>query len=71
MLEQHLLGEIVWIGFKRHGDGKFTRYKAVSHDGKWVAVDSERNDSLPSFARDFKIMIGNALRLAINPLKRK
>jgi hypothetical protein len=71
VLEQHLAGEIVWLGFRRHGDGKFTRYKAVTKDGRFLAVDSERNEGLASFQRDFRAMIAKALLLALNPLARK
>jgi len=71
MMEQHLMGEVTWLGFRRHGDGKFTRYQAISRDGRFVAVDSERNDGLASFQRDFRIMVGKALQLALNPLRRK
>lgn len=71
MVEQHLSGDITWLGFRRHGDGKFTRYKAVTRDGRFVAVDSERNEGLASFARDFRADVGKALQLNLNPLKRK
>jgi len=36
-----------------------------------VAVDSEQNEGLPSFARDFQVMVGRAIKLNLNPLKRK
>lgn len=68
---QHLSGEILWMGFRRHGDGRFTRYQAVTRDGRFVAVDSERNEGLASFHRDFRIMVGKVLQFAYNPLKRK
>lgn len=71
MVDQHLGGEVVWIGFRRHGDGRFTRYQAVTRDGRFVAVDSEQNEGLPSFARDFQAMVGRAIKLHLNPLKRK
>lgn len=71
MVEQHLGGDVTWLGFKRHGDGKFTRYLALTRDGRFMAVDSERNDGLASFQRDFRIMVGKALQFALNPLKRK
>lgn len=71
MMEQHLSGDITWLGFRRHGDGKFTRYQAVTRDGRFVAVDSERNDGLASFQRDYRTMIAKALQLALNPLRRK
>lgn len=71
MVDQHLSGEIIWLGFRRHGDGRFTRYQAVTVDGRFVAVDSERNEGLPSFARDFQAMVGKALKFTLNPLKRK
>lgn len=71
MLEQHLSGDIMWLGFRRHGDGRFTRYQALTRDGRWMAVDSERNDGLASFHRDFRIMVGKALQFVFNPLKRK
>lgn len=71
MVEQHLAGEVMWLGFRRHGDGKFTRYQAVTRDGRFVAVDSERNEGLASFARDFRIMVGKALQFTLNPLRRK
>lgn len=71
MVEQHLAGDVTWLGFRRHGDGRFTRYQAVTRDGRFMAVDSERNDGLASFQRDFRIMVGKALQFALNPLKRK
>ena len=71
MVEQHLSGDITWLGFRRHGDGKFTRYQAVTREGRFMAVDSERNDGLASFQRDFRIMVGKALQFALNPLRRK
>jgi hypothetical protein len=71
MVDQHLAGEVMWLGFRRHGDGKFTRYQAVTRDGRFVAVDSERNDGLASFHRDFRAMVGKALQFVFNPLKRK
>lgn len=71
MVDQHLAGEVMWLGFRRHGDGKFTRYQAVTRDGRFVAVDSERNDGLASFQRDFRAMVGKALLFVFNPLKRK
>lgn len=71
MVEQHLAGEVTWLGFRRHGDGRFTRYQAVTRDGRFVAVDSERNDGLSSFAWDFRIMVGKALQFTLNPLRRK
>ena len=70
--EQNILaGEIMWLGFRRHGDGRFTRYQAVTRDGRFVAVDSERNEGLASFARDFRIMVGKVLQFSLNPLRRK
>jgi hypothetical protein len=71
VIEQHLGGDIMWLGFRRHGDGKFTRYQAITRDGKFVAVDSERNEGLASFARDFRMMVGKALQFSLNPLKRR
>lgn len=71
MVEQHLAGDIVWLGFRRHGDGKFTRYQAITKDGRFVAVESERNEGLASFARDFKTQVAKALIFTINPLKRR
>lgn len=71
MVEQHLSGEVMWLGFRRHGDGKFTRYQAVTRDGRFVAVDSERNDGLASFHRDFRAMVGKALQFTFNALARK
>lgn len=71
MVDQHLGGEVVWLGFRRHGDGRFTRYQAVTRDGRFVAVESEQNEGLPSFARDFQAMVGRAIKLHLNPLKRK
>ena len=70
IMEQHLAGEIVWMGFRRHG-GKFTRYQGITKDGKFVAVDSERNEGLASFARDFKAQVAKALIFTINPLRRR
>ena len=71
VIEQHLTGEIVWLGFRRHGDGRFTRYQAITKDGKFLAVDSERNEGLASFSRDFRMMVGKALQFSLNPLKRR
>jgi len=71
MVDQHLAGEVIWLGFRRHSDGKFTRYQAVTRDGKFLAVDSERNEGLASFVRDFKAMVGKALQFSLNPLARK
>lgn len=71
VMDQHLAGDITWLGFRRHGDGKFTRYQAVTRDGRFLAVDSERNEGLASFNRDFRIMVGRLLQFVYNPLKRK
>jgi hypothetical protein len=70
-LDDHLAGDIMWLGFKRHGDGKFTRYRAVTRDGKFAAVDSERSEGLASFHRDFRVAVAKALAFAMNPLVRK
>lgn len=71
VMDQHLAGDIVWLGFRRHKDGKFTRYQAITKDGIFIAVDSEMNQGLPSFARDFKVMVAKALAFTINPLARR
>jgi|DEB19_MinimDraft_3_1074340.scaffolds.fasta_scaffold00173_13 hypothetical protein len=71
VIEQHMAGEIVWLGFRRHGDGKFTRFQAITKDGRFVAVDSERNEGLASFARDFRAQVAKALIFTINPLRRR
>lgn len=71
VMEQHMAGEIIWMGFKRHGDGRFTRYQAITKDGKFIAVDSEQNEGLASFARDFRAQVAKALVFVINPLRRR
>jgi hypothetical protein len=71
VIEQHLAGEIIWLGFRRNGDGTFVRYHAVTKDGRFSAVDCERNEGLPSFAHDFRAMVAKAIQFNLNPLKRK
>lgn len=71
MTEQHLSGDILWIGFRRHGDGRYTRFQGVTQDGRWVAVEHEPNDGIASFVRDFKAQVGKLLQVSMNPLKRK